>query len=133
MFGFSHKLNSRSDITDAFAAQFLEGDFGNKTIERNPAVVARKTVGGQGMVGAAGIIAGTFATVITQENRTSPGYSRYLAAGSFHGKGKVFRGTQIAEFNTIGYRAEQDGLAVLQRLSGNGGTWQGRKLLLKGR
>ena len=55
------------------------------------------------MIGAAGIIAGAFATVVPQENRACLGYGWHKAAGFVYSQDKMLGCIQIAEFNTPGY------------------------------
>ena len=64
----SHHLHSTSYAADAFCREMLEGNLAQETVEINSIIRRGVTVGGQSVIGAAGIIAGTLACILAKKH-----------------------------------------------------------------
>ena len=65
--GCSHGLHGVADVANAFVGEMLEGNLATVAVEVNTVVSHCISVGGQGVVGAAGIVAGTLAGILSKE------------------------------------------------------------------
>ena len=94
-------FNSRSKVFNAFSAYFLKRYFFKEAFSGDTAVIPCKSICGKGMVCTGCIIPGTFATEISQENRTGVYYlvCQCICIGGVNYK--VFRCIEVAEINAI--------------------------------
>ena len=66
--GGCHCLDGMTDVADALLGDVLEGDLAAVAVEVDTIVCHGISVGGQGVVGAAGIVAGTLAGLLAKEH-----------------------------------------------------------------
>ena len=70
LFGLGHELYGAAYAADAILGEMLESDFSAVAVEINTAVGSGITMCGQGVVGAAGIIASTLTGIFAKEYAT---------------------------------------------------------------
>ena len=118
-FGFGHSFHRCADTGNSFFGELLKRDFFHETIQRNATVGFCITTCGKRVVGAAGVVAGTFAAVVSQKN----GAGAYHFAASqhriFHRQNEVFGSVNITEPDARFDVFEQNGAAVFQRFFGD--------------
>ena len=96
MFGGSHHLHGSTYRTDALGCEVLERNLTHEAVEIDAIVCRSIAVCGQGVIGTAGIIAGTLASILSEEDAASIHHlvSQVRLVGSCNDE--VFGGINIA-------------------------------------
>ena len=110
----SHDFDGGTNALYAFASELLEGDFAYEAVEAYSAIGLGISVGGQGVVGARGIVAGTFGRVRAEEDRACVHHACcfFFRVGRLNDK--VLRSILVSHFEGLVHAGHNNELAVGQ-------------------
>ena len=124
LFAGCHGFHGRTDGANAFGGEVLEGDFAVIAVEVDTTIGCCVAVSRQCVVGTAGIVACTFASVVAEEH--AAGIDDLLAQGLIvvGGYDEMLRCIGIAQVDGCLLGVDHHKRGVLQRLGSDVLAWQ---------
>ena len=124
LFVFSHSFDGTTYGAHTLAVEMLECDLSHETVKVHSAISVGIAVRRQGVVGAAGIVACTFAGIVAEEHAS--GVDDLLCELRIVGSSyyKVFRGVGVAQCHRLVAVVDKYYLAVLKSFGSNVFAWQ---------
>ena len=113
-----------TDAADTILGEMLEGDLAAVAVQVHTAVGRSIAVCGQGVIGAAGIVASTLTGILAQENATGVYHLISHLGIVLHLQDEVLWGVGIREVDGLLHAVHQYQSAVLQRLGCHLLAWQ---------
>ena len=128
LLGFRHEFYGTADVSDTLWRQVLEGNLTAVAVEVDTIVGRSISVCGQGVVGAAGVVACTLTGILPQEHAAGidDTFCQLFLVLSLDDQ--VLRGIEVRESNHLFSVVDQYEIAVLQGLGRHLLTWKGIQL-----